>query len=332
MSGREIDQLAGIILLICVMAWLIIRETRRLPNSRSGAPRPWNQPMPPCQECGRTEGLRKHWDDHRLPHRWICERCYGQWKDQQSGARPRLEIAVKPSRIEFPSVCCVMLTRDRPEMARQAVESFRRQTYADKHLLIYNTSNSGKLDIGNDGRVSEVLAGERRGATIGALRNLANGYAGQAMILIHWDDDDLSHCERIADQVALLQASGADIVGYRECLFWREPEEAWIYANNNPRYAIGSSLCYWRQFWDKHPFQDLPAARGGTGEDHVFLRETNSIGVSGLGVEPRLICRIHSANTADYAAVVGKSTSWTRAPQWDDYCRNWMTAFQGVRR
>ena len=33
-----------------------------------------------------------------------------------------------------------MLTRDRPEMAKRAVASFRAQTYGNKLLLIYDTS------------------------------------------------------------------------------------------------------------------------------------------------------------------------------------------------
>ena len=64
-------------------------------------------------------------------------------------------------------------------------------------------------------------------ATIGTkLRNFAgeaNGPAWMPEILIHWDDDDYSHPNRIAEQVALLQSSGADAtVGFREMLFWRE--------------------------------------------------------------------------------------------------------------
>ena len=45
-------------------------------------------------------------------------------------------------------------------------------------------------------------------------------------ILIHWDDDDYSHPNRIAEQVALLKSSGADVVGFSEMLSWRETPQA----------------------------------------------------------------------------------------------------------
>ena len=42
-----------------------------------------------------------------------------------------------------PSVCAVMLTADRPELTRQAVECFRRQTYDPicRTLLIFDSGN-----------------------------------------------------------------------------------------------------------------------------------------------------------------------------------------------
>ena len=51
------------------------------------------------------------------------------------------------------------------------------------------------------------------------LRSAREGHA--ADILVHLDDDDYSHPNRIAEQVVLLQSSGADCVGYREMLFWQ---------------------------------------------------------------------------------------------------------------
>ncbi len=46
-----------------------------------------------------------------------------------------------------PLVCCVMLTRDRPEMVKRAVDSFRSQTYKRKKLLIYNQNTA--VDYGH---------------------------------------------------------------------------------------------------------------------------------------------------------------------------------------
>jgi glycosyltransferase involved in cell wall biosynthesis len=244
-----------------------------------------------------------------------------------------------------PSVCAVCLTRDRPEMLKRAVSSFYSQTYAEKILFVLDTSGSTE--------------------TIGELRNRANSQAvgstednpdGAVVfhnpdIIIHWDDDDWSHPNRIAEQVAMLQASGADAVGYNEMLFWRaiqvqgggpvldamrttaqrvvdrivEPE-AWLYRNRDPRYAVGTSLCYWRETWESNPFPALPRKRGGMGEDHAWIQGMAVFsGSSLLRRHPRMIASIHGGNSMPYDDLDRKDvTEWTRVPEWDDHCRKVM--------
>ena len=200
-----------------------------------------------------------------------------------------------------PLVCAVMLTKDRPEMTRRAVECFREQTYPRRSLLVYDTSTvipSEYPDFGS----SAILYHYRgpSGSSIGALRNEASEFAMIAKqpkeidILIHFDSDDWSHPNRITEQVAFLQHSGADAVGYREMLFWREEQqlnsptnlrlvvagkviqplsdisyapEAWLYSNPHPRYCLGTSLCYWRSAWERNPFPDT--SRGEEGQPMV---------------------------------------------------------------
>jgi glycosyltransferase involved in cell wall biosynthesis len=213
-----------------------------------------------------------------------------------------------------PTVTCIMLTRDRPELAARAVECFRRQTYPNKHLLVYD--NGQEQGWFKDQRENEThfccFWNAHRGMlTIGALRNEANGHSDDMPhdpeILLHWDSDDWSHPNRIAGQVALLQASGADAVGYSEMLFWRtypgervdvsaamygsgayrefvpgaDHGEAWIFRYLTPR-AIGTSLCYWRKTWERKPFPDLPKPPQLASEDVVWQRELKVYAASGL--------------------------------------------------
>jgi hypothetical protein len=171
-------------------------------------------------------------------------------------------------------------------------------------------------------------------------------------ILIHWDDDDWSHPNRIAEQVALLQASGADCVGYNEMLFWREPGvgrdkdgtsrgcpicqtlpcscdgQAWLYTGTRGGVpALGTSLCYWRKTWERHHFANETQGV----EDH-WLREKNVVGVSSLDLRipgtpimqeraPRMIARIHGGNTSNgydlEKHVAQGSREWKRVPEWD---------------
>jgi glycosyltransferase involved in cell wall biosynthesis len=287
-----------------------------------------------------------------------------------------------------PLVVAVMLTKDRPEMAKRAVECFKKQTYQNKRLYIYDTGAKPCTDSLPDGFPDDHIVYHRglvgEVVTIGMLRNRANWWAVRPMstsepdadILIHWDDDDYSHPNRIAEQVALLQASGKQCVGYRDMLFWRhigsvvvesfggektttENHEAWLYHNDDPRYCLGTSLCYWRETWEKRPFKDI-----SRGEDKEFLRDRDTLGVSsliteGLGagwsnhpamiasflrdrdtlgvsslfenagegplpshyadLQSRMIASIHSGNHVVYDPERSPG-NYKRVPEWDAYC------------
>lgn len=243
-----------------------------------------------------------------------------------------------------PTVCAILLTADRPEMARRAVESFRSQTYPAKRLLILD---SGVTQLGFDSvstahgefYVAGFYVRGQRGPivpTIGELRNMANRlrHFDEPDIFVHFDDDDWSHPNRIAEQVALLQSSGADCVGYREMLFWQEkipgkigiepginqmerPGEAWLYSNRDPRYCLGTSLCYWRKTWERKPFEAT-----SQGEDERFTTGLKCVGISTLP-GPLMIARIHAGNTSNAydPADMWKASEWKRVPEWDSHAR-----------
>jgi hypothetical protein len=231
-------------------------------------------------------------------------------------------------------------------MTRQAVESFRAQTYPNKKLVVWDTSAERGEYLGwLEPPVLHCYPAAM--PTIGELRNHANDNATRLGIdiICHWDSDDWSGPTRIAEQVALLQSSGAECVGYNELLFWREPGkyqcghmpgplgmhpvfrlhdgEAWLYSHGSP--ALGTSLAYWRKTWERRPFPALM-----TGEDAAFIEGLNLHSVSSLSVpgEPRMIARIHSGNTSKaynpdlMAACERQGNVWKRVPSFDDICRS----------
>jgi glycosyltransferase involved in cell wall biosynthesis len=215
-------------------------------------------------------------------------------------------------------------------MAKRAVECFRKQTYQNKRLYVYDTGKTPCTDSLPDCFPDFSVIYHRgidQGLTIGALRNRANwwGIRGasdrdpDADIIVHFDDDDLSHPSRISEQVALLQASGKQCVGYRSVLFLDERNgEAWKYMNNDPRYCIGSSLAYYRATWERKPFKDI-----SRGEDRELLRDIESIGVDSIvDGDPRMVCSIHAGNHVAYQTT---SANWTRVPLWDSRLREIMT-------
>ncbi len=265
-----------------------------------------------------------------------------------------------------PSVWAVMLTADRPELARQAVECFRQQTYDPirRTLLIFDNGNDtdwydSRCDSENEFHAIIDTQGMRQ-RSIGTLRNEANEYAGGPEVLIHWDSDDLSHPNRIAEQVALLQSSGADVVGYNRMLFADcrvfdfdsdkmtvvdEDEdsisigtgnlismpEAWIYTGE----ILGTSLAYWRKTWERTPFE----ANHVLNEDGGFVSQVRAKGGKVVAVDsivqedqgrigcltPRMIARIHAGNSSNPAynpeQMAAHPLHWRRAPEFDSYCR-----------
>jgi hypothetical protein len=239
-----------------------------------------------------------------------------------------------------PTVVAVCLTADRPDMTRQAVDSWRRQTYKNKKLLILDSSlnSTPGLPYGCPDATT-VWMPDMNGKKVGELRNAANFCAadwGEADIIITADSDDISHPLRYAEQVALLQSS--ECVGYNECLFWREPVkcsacedrpgEAWLYTNRSATWALGTSLCYWRKAWERAPFAAL-----NSGEDTEWFNRVKVRAISSLHNQPpesplknpRMVARIHAGNAGNPAywpAEMAKAPHhWRRVPEWDGYCR-----------
>ena len=236
-----------------------------------------------------------------------------------------------------PTVCCVMLVDGREEMVKRAIASFDRQRYSNKSLHIQTVrphdwlrSYSHRYDC------IPGLAGK----TIGAMRNCANSRV-KADLIAHWDSDDWSHSRRLEEQVALLEASGKECVGYRELLFWdtrgsweigdgpvrADPfHTAWIYRNHQANWAAGASFLYRRELWQQQPFDDAPH------EDQRWWLtprvSRNCLGVSViLPMEgPRMVCGIHGSNSEAYdrAVMLRNPDVWRRAPEWDSYCERVM--------
>jgi len=256
-----------------------------------------------------------------------------------------------------------MLTRDRPGMAARAVASFRTQTYANKRLFVLDNGDGDLLRSTLPFQSGEAWLNwnPARGKSIGVLRNMAAelSYTGLGMpqledelpeIVVHWDSDDVSHPNRIAEQVALLQSSGADCVGYRDMLFWRTgirkqstvgdyieiiDGEAWVFTGGTPNYALGTSLCYWRQTWARKPFLDLSQGVEEKWCDGLKVVSVASMidpcvgGAAATEIsEPRMIASIHGGNTStgyDIEKYVRDgSKQWQRAPEWDNYCHEGM--------
>lgn len=252
-----------------------------------------------------------------------------------------------------PHVTCICLTADRQKMTDRAVQSFLAQTYPNKSLLVFDNGkipwDQSHIHWPRDH--ADVIHTECRSdikISIGELRNRAISYASQLDemyvsstvsakiakpdIITHWDSDDWSHPLRLAWQVmALKSAEGVDAAGYRSMLFWvrapggngaeagppapgDESRQAWLYESEKPRYALGTSLIYWRSVWQNHKFREDVKF----GEDNEWIKGLNLLSETGFFKnEPAMIAEHHGGNLTDHSQVIGNSPNWKRMPEWD---------------
>ncbi len=97
-------------------------------------------------------------------------------------------------------VTAVMITqnRERHRYVMMSIRSFLRQTCAESRLLIVNDGIPVAID---HSRIREMTLPFEPERTLGELRNIALDNV-ETPLVIQWDDDDWSHPERIARQVA----------------------------------------------------------------------------------------------------------------------------------
>lgn len=188
-----------------------------------------------------------------------------------------------------------MPTRGRPEMARQAIECFKSQTYPNRELIILDDIDDQSFpEWNNTESIRRDIASERYG--IAKKRNLLNTVA-QGFYICHFDSDDWSAPERIADQVERLEQTRHSVTGYNTMLFHGELDcERYMQYVGPGSYAIGTSLCYTKDWWINHPFPESKVI----GEDNAMVataHELRQLVTTDAG--KLMVARIHSGNTAN---------------------------------
>lgn len=122
-------------------------------------------------------------------------------------ARPALPPAPAPL------VSCVMPTRDRRELALNAVRLWQRQDYPERELIVVDDGADGlERALPRDARIVYLRAPP--GESIGAKRNRACERARGAVIA-QWDDDDWYAPTRLSAQVEPILAGEADVTALR---------------------------------------------------------------------------------------------------------------------
>ena len=152
------------------------------------------------------------------------------------------------------------------------LQVFHSQTYPHKELLIVEDGgNIAEPRVSGIPGVRYINLGLRWN-TIGHKRNIACQEA-RGQIIQHFDDDDWSAPERMAHQVEMLTTRPAcQLVGFNSMKFLNcITGEAWRYVSHS-KYAIGTSLCYWRAWWERTRFAPL-----NVGEDNQFVAQSRGV-------------------------------------------------------
>lgn len=194
-----------------------------------------------------------------------------------------------------------MPTRGRPAFAARALGCFMRQTYPNRELVIIDDADAPSFPDGlHASNVRYSLIERRR--TVGAKRNLAISRCSPgSSIICHFDDDDYSAPTRIEEQVARLIETNSQITGFHSMMFVDASGRWWKYLGF-PNYALGTSLCYTREFWRANPFIDKQV-----GEDNAMVSRAGNIASVDAGNV--MYATMHAGNTSPREGV-GSLDCW----------------------
>ncbi|MTI89636.1 MAG: glycosyltransferase family 2 protein [Balneolaceae bacterium] len=123
-------------------------------------------------------------------------------------------------------VSCLMVTANRRNLAKRAVQCFQNQTYQHKELVIVDDGEEDYSPILEDlpaDQVNYVKLEKEPDFVLGKLRNRSLEEAS-GDYLIQWDDDDWYHPERIAIQAEILDR-GNDACCLSSALMHLDTEE-----------------------------------------------------------------------------------------------------------
>jgi hypothetical protein len=111
-------------------------------------------------------------------------------------------------------------------------------------------------------------------------------------VIAHWDDDDWSAPGRLADQLERLRGTGKAVTGYSVIKF-TDGQRWWLYPGL-PEYAVGTSLCYRRDWWLGHRFPCLQV-----GEDNQFVFEARTARqIAVVDGTDMMYATVHAGNTS----------------------------------
>src|SRR5665213_3603909 len=163
-----------------------------------------------------------------------------------------------------PMISCIMPTFNRRPFVPNAIRYFLRQDYENKELIIIDDGEDVIMDLVPQADNIRYFRLDAK-ISLGAKLNLACEYA-RGNIIANWDDDDWYASRRLSYQAHSLKNEKIFICGINNLLYYNLFDKKafnYIYPSNQKPWLIGSSLCFKKQFWQMHHFEDIDVGMDG---------------------------------------------------------------------
>lgn len=232
-----------------------------------------------------------------------------------------LEEPPKGTRVRVPSftgraaprASCLMPTSNRRAFVPLAIQSFLRQDYPERELIIIDDGTESVEDlVPQDGRIQYVRC--RAARSIGTKRNLAAEMA-TGELLVCWDDDDWFASHRISRQAAPLLAKRYDL-SVLECGYILDVTSRQFLHKDRTKpghlFNVGAgwgTLAWTREWWLK----GIRFPDSSHGEDVAFKEAMVQGGarVTCLPEDQTHLYVRHTSNTWKFSAEDALRDGWT---------------------
>jgi hypothetical protein len=180
-------------------------------------------------------------------------------------------------------------------MSLTALDCWKQQTWPEKELIILDDQDDPSFLVPPGEPGVRYYKGPK--LTVGAKREwLCSKANGEA--IIHFDSDDWSAPDRIAQQMEFLK-TGKPMSGYHSILFWDMRHSVGYRWKGSEGFTCGAGMCYTRDFWRKQHFRDV---KFGEDNEMVYAAQRSG-GVATLDGCLMLTARAHSSNTSSAARI-----------------------------
>jgi len=192
----------------------------------------------------------------------------------------------------------IMLTKNRIELAKTAIESFLSQTYENKELIIVNSGSihymkeiERFIDFQKTDCIHHVFFICKNTTTIGELRNVGLEYANGDYITT-WDDDDFYSKTRIESQVYWIEKEKADFVMFKNFIVKIKDKQRSVVSNEN---GLEPSVLFKRN--------ELKYPHMQKGEDTLYINSLLDLGCKKYVIDNKeddYIYNFHGENTCSF--------------------------------